>query len=478
MKKLSELFDDYKGIDVNVKGIKINSKDIEEGDMFVCVKGVNANRHDFIDEAIKNGASCIVGKKDIECSVPYIKVIEPDLILPKLCQKFYDFDSLNLKIIGVTGTDGKTTTATSIQYLIGKDKCGYIGTNGCSCAYFEKDSPNSTPDPTVLYKFFKEFKEAGCEYVVMEASSEGFFRDRLKDLEFASGGYTNITWEHINIHGSFDNYVDCKVQLASQTSGKFIVNLNDKFHERFKEASLNSLSYGEDEKADLYIKDYTVTPKYTKVTFVYQNNEYNFLSPLLGDFNVYNLACAFLICLSLGFDIHDLIENTLNIDVSGRLEMIDLGQKFQLMVDYAHTPNGIKSLLDFVRVLNVKRAIVVIGSAGERDFKKRPIMGKTVIENADYAIFTYEDPRSEDPKEIIKQMVSEIENDEKYEIVIDRSLAIKRAIDIAKEDDIVLVLGKGNETYEKLKDRVIYFNDIEESKKWLLERLKKEVVME
>ena len=173
-----------------------------------------------------------------------------------------------------------------------------------------------------------------------------------------------------------------------------------------------------------------------------------------------------------------LIERTINIDVSGRLEMIDMGQNFKVMVDYAHTPNGIKSLLDFVRVLEVNRAIVVIGSAGERDYKKRPIMGKTVVENADYAIFTYEDPRSEDPYEIIKQMVSQIKDDSKYEIVIDRSLAIKRAIDIAKENDIVLVLGKGNETYEKLKDEVIYFNDIEETKKWHLERVNKEMVVE
>ena len=173
-----------------------------------------------------------------------------------------------------------------------------------------------------------------------------------------------------------------------------------------------------------------------------------------------------------------LIENCINIDVSGRLEMINLGQKYKVMVDYAHTPNGIKSILDFVRVLDVNRAIVVIGSAGERDYKKRPIMGKTVIDNADYAIFTYEDPRSEDPNDIIKQMVLEIEDKSKYEIVIDRSLAIKRAIDIADDNDIVLILGKGNETYEKLKDKTIYFNDIEEAKKWINERKHKEVVVE
>ncbi len=474
MKKLNELIKTQ--FDVNVYGIKINSKEVVKGDMFVCIKGVHADRHDFIDEAIKNGASCIIGERDIECSIPYIKVKNTNFILPELCRKFYDFDRLNLKIIGITGTDGKTTTSTSIQYLIGKDKCGYIGTNGVSCSKFTHDSPNSTPDPTLLYKYFKEFYDAGCEYVVMEASSEGFLRGRLDDLYFKAGGYTNITWEHINIHGSFENYVKCKLKLASQTKGKFIVNLDDPYCSKFMEKSLNSLSYGSTPESNLYIKDYVITSKYTTVTFVYLNKEYTFTSPLLGKFNVSNLACAFLVCLSLGFDMETLIENTLNIDVAGRLEMIDLGQPFKVMVDYAHTPNGIKSILDFVKVLDVNSSIVVIGSAGERDSKKRPVMGRTVIENADYAIFTYEDPRSEDPLDIINQMVSEIEDKNKYEIVIDRSLAIKRAIELAGSNDIVLILGKGNETYEKLKDKTIYFNDIEEAKKWLKERMKNKVV--
>ena len=474
MKKLNELIEtDY---NVNVYGIKINSKEIEKGDMFVCIKGVKTDRHDFIEEAINRGASCIIGEKDITCSVPYIKVKNTNFILPELCRKFYDFSKLHLKIIGVTGTDGKTTTATSIQYLIGKDKCGYIGTNGVSCSKFTKDSPNSTPDPTLLYKYFKEFYEAGCEYVVMEASSEGFLRGRLDDLYFTAGGYTNITWEHINVHGSFDNYVKCKLKCASQTKGKFIVNYDDIYHDRFSEKAINSLSYGASPNCDLYIKNYNVTSKYTNVTFVYLNKEYTFTSPLLGKFNVYNLACAMLICLSLGFDMETLIENAINIDVSGRLEMINLGQNFQVMVDYAHTPNGIKSILDFAKVLDVNETIVVIGSAGERDYKKRPVMGRTVLENASYAIFTYEDPRSEDPLDIINQMVSEVEDKSKYEIVVDRSLAIKRAIEIAKPNDIVLVLGKGNETYEKLKDKTIYFNDIEECKKWITYRLEKEKV--
>lgn len=476
MKKLSSLFDTKD--DTIVRDIKVNSKEIKKGDMFVCISGIHTDRHDFIDEAIENGASCIVGSKDIKCSVPYIKVEDPNAILVQLCKDFYDYKEGELKIIGVTGTDGKTSVATSIQTLIGKNRCGYIGTNGCSCGEFTQDSPNSTPDATVLYKFFKEFKEAGCEYVVMEATSEGFFRHRLDDLYFDAGSYTNISWEHVNIHGSFENYIDCKVQLARQTKNNFIINLDDEYHNKFAEVSKSPLTYGRSSKCDLYIKDFKITPKYTDVTYVYKGLEYTFISPLLGEFNVYNLACAILTCVSLGLDIDELLENVINIKVSGRLETIDLGQKFHVMVDYAHTPNGIKSLLDFVRVLNVNRAIVVMGSAGERDYVKRPVMGKTVYDNADYAIFTYEDPRSEDPYDIAKQLVRDIPDESSYEIVIDRSMAIKKAIDIARENDIVLILGKGNETYEKLKDGIIYFNDMEEAKKWVAERLESERVVE
>jgi len=173
----------------------------------------------------------------------------------------------------------------------------------------------------------------------------------------------------------------------------------------------------------------------------------------------------------------EIIPNIEKIKVSGRLDSIDLGQNFYVMVDYAHTPNGISNLLEFVHTLDINRSIVVIGSAGERDFLKRPIMGKTVCDNASYAIFTYEDPRSEDPRDIIDMLIKDIKDDhDNFEIVVDRHEAIKKAIDIAKEKDMVLILGKGNETYQKLKTETIYFNDIEEAKKALEERLEREKV--
>ena len=237
-------------------------------------------------------------------------------------------------------------------------------------------------------------------------------------------------------------------------------------------------TYGKDVDSTLQIVDYKVFPTKTLITWKYQEKFYDVESPLLGDFNVYNLSAGILICLSLGFEIDSLISNIGNIKVSGRLELLDTNTPYYIMVDYAHTPNGIKNLLNFVHTLDINRSIVVIGSAGERDRIKRPIMGKTVLDNATYAIFTYEDPRSEEPMDIINMLISDVKDYNNYEIVVDRHEAIERAIDMAKENDMVLVLGKGNETYQKLKSETIYFNDIEECYKAVKKRVAKENIVQ
>ena len=478
MKKLKELYPEIDS-EIEIKRIEINSKEIQNGDLFICTKGVTADRHDFIDEAIENGASAIVVSKDIkEKSVPIIKVEDTNKEFPYLCQRFYDYPDTKMKMIGVTGTDGKTTTTTIVQTLIGNDLCGYIGTNGRSCAKFTGDNPNTTPDPHNLYAYLDEFVGYGCKYTAMEASSEAFFRNRLIATTYDVSAMTNITSEHLNIHGSFENYVDCKLQLFRQTKkdGYSILNKDDKYYEITREACVaNVLTYGVGEDNDLQIVDFKIYPTHTTIVFKYNGKEFNIDSPLLGDFNVYNLACAILITLALGFKLEDIVDRIKDIKVSGRLEMLDTNTPYYVMVDYAHTPNGIARLLNFVHTLDINRSIVVIGQAGERDYLKRPKVGNTVVENASYAIFTYEDPRSEDPKDICEDIIRELkETHNNYEIVIDRSEAIQKAIDIASDKDIVLILGNGNETYEKLKKETIYFNDIEEAYKAVKKRKARE----
>ena len=466
MKKLSELYDIND--DTIIKGIKINSKKVTNGDIFVCIMGVKVDRHDYIDEAIKNGASAIVVSKDgIKASVPVIKVDDTNKELPLLCQRFYDYPQNKLTMIGVTGTDGKTSTTTIIQKLLGIDKTGYIGTNGMSYGTVKRDTDNSTPDATVLYDLFNEFQENGCTTAVMEATSEAFFRGRLQHLMFDISVITNITREHLNIHKTFDNYIECKCMLFKQTKkdGYSILNHDDELYERVRENCVSKvLTYGKGQDNDLIIKDFKIFANKTLITYVYKDKEYEVNSPLLGEFNVYNLAAAFLACLCQGYQFEELIKNLDGVYIDGRMQLLDTKTPYHVMIDYAHTPNGIINLLTFVHTLNINRSIVVIGSAGERDNLKRHIMGEVVLDNASYAIFTYEDPRSEDPRDIINDMISTAkEKHHNYEIVVDRREAIRRAVNIAEDNDLVLVLGKGNETYQKLKDKVIYFNDVEEA---------------
>lgn len=473
MKKLNELINtDY---NVDITGIKINSKEIEKGDLFVCTDMGTLDRHEFIDDAISRGASAIIVKKDVgNKSVPIIKVENPNDVLPKICSKFYDHPEEKLTMIGVTGTDGKTSVATMVQTLLGSDICGYIGTNGYSCSKFNKDTNNTTPDSDKLYGYLDEFVKAGCKYNSMEVCSEALMRGRVKDIQYDISILTNITSEHLNIHGSLENYINDKCKLFSQTKkdGYCILNKDDEHFNKAKESSNGKvLTYGKEVDNDLYFKDVKLFPGRNLFTIVYKNHEYKIDSPMAGYFNIYNLCAAILTLFSLGYDFEYIEKRISNLHVSGRLELINRGQDFYVMVDYAHTPNGITKLLEYVKLLPIKRSIVVIGQAGERDPYKRKYVGKIVSDNSDKAIFTYEDPRSEDPKDIINDMIELIDKNN-YEIIIDRSKAIKRAIDIAKKDDMVLILGKGNETYEKLKDKTIYFNDIEEAKKYLDERLK------
>lgn len=480
MKKLEELYPGV-GVDLLIKSIKINSKECEKGDLFVCTMGVTADRHDFIDDAINHGAVAIVVSRDVlENRVPVIKVPDTNRELPYLCQKFYDYPDNKLKMVGVTGTDGKTSVTTIIQTLIGSDLCGYIGTNGRSCAKFSGDNPNTTPDVHYLYSYLDEFVSYGCKYVALETSSEAFFRGRMQTFNFDISALTNITSEHLNIHGTFENYLESKLKLFKQTKkdGFCILNQDDTYFPEARDAANGQvLTYGMGVNNDLQIVSYKVYPSHTDVVLKYKGEEILIDSPLLGDFNVYNLACAILCTLALGFNLEHILKRIKNINISGRLDLLNTNTPYYVMVDYAHTPNGIARLLNFVHTLDIRRSIVVIGQAGERDYLKRPKVGNVVVENCTYAIFTYEDPRSEDPAIICEDMIKELKTTHNnYEIVLDRRQAIKKAINMAEEGDMVLILGKGNETYQKLKDETIYFNDLEEAYNAVAERKIKEEV--
>lgn len=475
IKKLSDLYNISS--DVIVSGISVNSKDIKQGDIFVCIQGQNVDRHEFIEEAIKNGAVALVVKHEVNSSVRAIVVDNPNEELINLARKLYNYPDKELNMFGVTGTDGKTSVATIVSILIGNDKCGYIGTNGYSCSSFNKDTDNTTPAPEKLYKYFREFLDKECDSVSMELSSEAFAQGRLKEIEYDCIGITNITSEHLNAHKTLENYIKQKKEIMRLTKkdGYCILNHDDSHFAEVKEYCQSKiLTYGKGKDNDLQILSYDIKTDKTLITFIYNDEKYNIVSPLLGEFNVYNLACALLMCLSLGHNINNLLLNVSKVKVPGRLEFLTLGQDYTVIIDYAHTRNGISKLLEFVKAIPHNKIITVTGQAGERDTSKRKDVGKSAADNSDLVVFCYEDPRRENPTDIINMMCEDIRDMSKVKIIVDRKEAIEYAVNIANKNDIVLILGKGNENYEKLKDKVIYFNDIEEAKKAIEKRIEKE----
>lgn len=458
MKKINELFNCK--YDILIKDIAINSKDVKPGDLFVCIKGVNCDRHNFIDEAINRGASFLIVKKRKNYKIPFIKVSNPNKELPLIARKFYDFPDTKLKLIGITGTDGKTTTATIIKDLLENNLCGYIGTNGVIGKKINETISNTTPESHLLYKFLNAFTKEDLKYVAMETSSESFYRKRLSSFSFDVGILTNITEDHLNVHKTMKNYINSKKQLFNQLKkdGIAILNIDDKYYEKFSNVTNNTITYGKNEKATLCIKKILEKEKSTDITFLYKDKIYNIESPLIGEFNVYNLMAAILCLLSLGFSMDDILSRIKNIKVpSGRCEFLDFNTSYKIVLDYAHTPNGLLSILKYLNKIKKNRIITITGSAGGREKEKRNKMGKIVLENSDLVIFTMDDPRNEDPKDIINEMIKN--NDGCYEIIIDRKEAINFAFDHAKKDDIILIAGKGRDNYMAINDKYIKYSD-------------------
>ena len=460
MKILSELYEGYPDIFIN--DIKINSKDVKEGDLFVCIKGVTKDRNDYIEEAINKGASAIVTNKDIKLNIPVIRVDNPNKELINLSKKFYDYDENKYKIIGVTGTNGKTTVASIIKDMIG-ESCGYIGTNGLQSKNIDEQIRNTTPDADRLYKYFKLLNEDNCNVICMETSSEAFYRKRLKNLKFDIGIVTNVTEDHLNIHKTIKNYLNCKKELVKNIkyNGYSILNIDDKYFEDFnKIAKGHILTYGKKEST-LQIIDFKEYLDKTNITLRYEDKSYNINSSLTGEYNVYNLCAAILTLISLNYSMNDIIKRIKNIKVpKGRCEFLDFGQNYKIILDYAHTTDAFLKIYKFLNKIKKGRVITVTGSAGGREKEKRKDMGKVVLDNSDYVIFTMDDPRYEDVNSIIDDLIEGC-NKDNYERITNREEAIEKALSIAKNNDIVLIAGKGRDNYMAINDKYIPYSDFD-----------------
>ena len=446
-----------------------DSRKVKPGQTFVAIKGHTVDGHNYISDAIKNGASSIIAEKEVEVSVPVKIVPNSSEYLKEQLVKKYSEELNKLKIIGVTGTNGKTTTC-YLTYQLLKSlnvKVAYMGTIGF---FFEEEKielPNTTPEILTIYKLFLEALEKGCTTVVMEVSSHALALERVAGLKFQIGAFTNLTEDHLDYHKTMEEYLQAKLKLLNymDTNGIFLVNHDDLASQRFQNIFKNTKTIGMKE-SDYWIKEYTFDPIKTNILLEYQSQNYTIETNLTGKFNVYNYLTALAIIHEYGFLIEEIISKTDKIyPPKGRCETYKVKDGYAV-VDYAHTPDAVEKVIDAYKELAKGKIITLVGCGGDRDPLKRPIMGRIATEKSDWVIFTNDNPRTEDPEKIMQDIIKGVEQTN-YEVILDRHEAIKKALDKINKDNIVLILGKGHEDYQILGHEKVHFDDSEEIKNYI-----------
>ena len=448
--------------------IKIDSRKVLPGDIFVAIKGATVDGHDYINKAIENGAIKVVIEHDVDCSVEKEIVKDTNEWITNYISEHYAKEIKDMNIIGVTGTNGKTTTAYLTYQTLNKlgSKTAYIGTIG----FYLPDEdfielPNTTPNILDLYELFLTAKEHECKNVMMEVSSHALDQKRVQGITFKVAAFTNLTQDHLDYHKTMENYLKAKMLILKQLDGPMLINADDDTANTWISAYAKCQTYGFN-GLDYRIVDYADTEKGTQINFVHDGNDYSVETNLRSKFNVYNYLTALSIINNLGFSVEDIIKVTPSImPPKGRCEIIKV-KEGEAVIDYAHTPDAVEKIIDAFSENKKARIITIIGCGGDRDPKKRPIMGNIASEKSDYVIFTSDNPRTEDPKKIMDDILAGVHTDN-YEIEPDRRKAIKRALDLINKDDVVLILGKGHEDYQILGHEKVHLDDSEEVKKYL-----------
>lgn len=445
-------------VDVDVTGISEDSRYVKPGYLFIATKGFNVDHFDFVDDAIANGAVAVVCDRKVCFSVPTITVSDINQALVDACENFYGVKTSEFNFIGVTGTDGKTTVASLIKQILNDSKeIAYIGTNGMSVAKEKISTSNTTPCVSELYSLLSDIKKNHCKDVVMEASSEALLHRRVDSIKYDIAIYTNITEDHLNIHKTLENYINSKLKLCNlvKDDGVILVNGDDDNCKVIDDPRKRTYGFSSDNY--YVIKSVQYMSNFVKFDLTCKDFTYTVESPLIGKFNIYNAAVAFIVGLIKNIEPEVLLDRIKHFGpIDGRMEKLDFGQQYTIILDYAHTYNSIKSLLDCFN--NVHRVILVTGAAGGREKKKRSKIGTLVLSRADYVIFTMDDPRYEKVEDIVSQMIGENKSTN-YETIVDRKSAIYRSFDMAKPGDVVLIIGKGRDNYMAIEDKKLPYCD-------------------
>jgi len=469
-------------INIEVTDIQLDSRKVRNGSLFVCIKGAKTDGHLFIEKAVNQGAIAIIVEDDVD-KIPNVTIIKVDDSRGALAEAavcFYGRPTDNMDVIGVTGTNGKTTTTHIIKNVleINGVPSGLIGTISYKILDKEYKANNTTPESLELQKLFHEMKESMVNTCVMEVSSHSLEMNRVKGIQFKIGVFTNLTPDHMDFHINVDNYKNAKVKLFYQTTLANIINIDDKYGseiaKEIKDLNSELITYGIQNKANIYAENITITPKGSNFTVVTPkfNGDIFFSTP--GMFSVYNVLAAVAVCSSLGYSFDQIKRGIEAVNgVPGRFEIVQDTGDYTIIVDYAHTPDALENVLKTIKDFKVGRVITVFGCGGDRDKTKRPIMGEISGMLSDISIITSDNPRTEDPEEIMKEVeigIKRINN--KYKMIGSRKEAIREAIRISNTQDVILIAGKGHETYQIIGDKVLDFDDRTVAQEILREKMK------
>ena len=462
---------EIKGIrDVGIKNIYLDSRKVDDSSLFVAVNGTVSDGHEFIKKAEKSGACAIVCEQlpqNLSDDITYIKVSNSSEALSVIASNFYNNPSKKLKLVGITGTNGKTTSATLLYNLFCQlgYKSGLISTVNTKVQKKTYPSTHTTPDVITLNKILKEMADESCTHVFMEVSSHALDQNRTSGLDFDIGVFTNISRDHLDYHSTFNNYLNCKKKLFDSLSNEAlaIINFDDHYAKDIcKTTNAKVLSYGI--KGDRFFKGKLLENDISGLTLEIDGVE--MISRLIGEFNIYNLLVAYSVAKCLGEDKMTILTVLSNVKApEGRFEYFISDSKITSIVDYAHTPDALENVLKTLKKVRKKneKIFTVFGCGGDRDRGKRPLMGKIAASYSDYVIITSDNPRSEDPDLISKEIYSGIVPSQEAKVlsIIDRKEAIKVACTMAKSGDMILVAGKGHEKYQIKGNDRIYFDDLE-----------------
>ena len=455
--------------DIEIKGLEYDSRNVKQGDLLICINGENVNGHKFIESAKAKGAVGFIIEEDVQKDdgFTYIKVQNTKEVMSTLARNFYGNTSEKIELIGVTGTNGKTSVATFLKDILSQDdKCGFIGTTGIFDGINNYLTKNTTPNNIEIQKNLNNMVKNSCKYCAMEVSSHALALNRVQDLKYKIGIFTNLTEDHLDFHKTFQNYRKAKESLFYMTTSANIINIDDvngrMILDNIKQLKVPYYTYGINYKSTFMARDVKLYEDKTVFTLLGPNSfESKVTLNMVGQFTIYNCLAVICACYVLGMDINQIVNRISKLKgVNGRFERVENNKNIHVFVDYAHTHDALDNVLKSIKAFARGRIITVFGCGGNREKEKRPLMGKVAQKYSDLVIITSDNPRYEEPNEIIKDILIGIDkNKENYMVIVDRKDAIKEAIQRAKKGDIVLIAGKGHENYQIIKDEIIEFDD-------------------